>query len=492
MIEKIVNELIAKLNLRKSDIKVYEKSQVSILRDEILMLKINGVKRIAVMGNGAAFCEFHGDSIAYNLKLCPLTHLNRLVLNKFLEYTVPKSFGRRQGTFGVGDRLGLATPGHVRIISESNVKPVLAQQSKRELDLTGRTFSKVLDDVTFSVLQKGYKDGFGADGDHLKHGSDISEAIESGYTMITLDCSEKINFDIEKKTSDELMLLYNALPSILTKGYNEKYLNKPFMFNKSLVAFTKEELMRCVLIYYNAILYVEQIYKEYILKATRFIDFEVSIDETSYPTTSFAHTFVAQELKDLGVNITSLAPRFIGEFQKGIDYIGNLEDFEKQLEIHSAIANSCGYKLSIHSGSDKFSIFPIIGKYLGNKLHIKTSGTNWLEAVALIAEKNPDLYRKIHSVALIHFNDAKTFYHVSADLSKIPDLSVVDDAHLLDYFSNDNSRQLIHITYGFILSDESLKDELYETLNSLEDFYYARLEKHIGKHLSSLGLIPKN
>jgi tagaturonate epimerase len=489
MIEQILDELSAKLNLRKNEIKIYKKSQVLVLGDEILMLKINGVKRIAVMGNGAAFCEFHGDSITPNLKLCPLTHLNRLVINKFLEYTVPKSFGRKQGTFGVGDRLGLATPGHIRIISNSNVKPILAQQSKRELDLTGRTFSKVLDDVTFSVFQEGYKDGFGADGDHLKHGTDISEAIESGYTMITLDCSEKIGFDLESKSSDELIELYKSLPSHLIKGCEEKYLNKPFKFNKSIVAFNKDELVRCVLIYYNAVLYIEHIYKEYILKASRFIDFEVSIDETSYPTTSFAHTFVAQELADLGVNITSLAPRFIGEFQKGIDYIGNLDEFEKQLEIHAAIANSYGYKLSIHSGSDKFSIFPIIGKYLGNKLHIKTSGTNWLEAVALIAEKNPDLYREIHKTALIHFNEAKAFYHVSADLSKVPDLSTVDDAHLLNYFSNDNSRQLIHITYGFILRDESLKIELYETLNSQEEFYFSRLEKHIGKHLSMVGLI---
>ncbi len=159
-------------------------------------------------------------------------------------------------------------------------------------------------------------------------------------------------------------------------------------------------------------------------------DFEVSIDETETATTPEAHYFVALELKERGVNYSSIAPRFVGEFQKGIDYIGNLAEFEECFEEHADIAFHFGYRISVHSASDKFSAYPVIAKKLKGAAHIKTSGTNWLCALKVIAELDPSLYRKLHTYAYRVFNTAKAYYHVTPDFTDINDMVMLKDHEL--------------------------------------------------------------
>lgn len=471
------------LKLEPSQIKEYPSSYIRHEEDQLILLKIEGVKKILASGNGTFCSKLNGELLSNGIKLCPLTHQNRLVLNEFLPYTLPSAFGRQIATVGVGDRLGIATPGHIRSFKNSHAKPVLAQQSKRELDLTGRNYEKVLDDVCYAVFQEGYQGGFGADGDHLKTIADIQDALKCGYTMITLDCSEKIGRGIEKLTSAEAEAAYKSLPASYRNRIESDYLSKGFLIGNETLSFSKEDLISCTLIYRDAVEFVREVYFDCIQQAGNPVDFELSIDETESVTTAHGHLFVAMELEYLEVEVTSLAPRFIGEFQKGIDYLGEITEFERQLQQHAAIADQFGYKLSIHSGSDKFSVFLLIGKHTRGRLHLKTSGTNWLEAVGTIAEKNPLLYRKIHRRALETFELAKKFYHVSGDPEKVKPLELCDDSELSDYLKDDNSRQLLHITYGFILEDVILKEELYHTLEADEEHYYGRLVSHIGRHL---------
>ena len=96
------------------------------------------------------------------------------------------------------------------------------------------------------------------------------------------------------------------------------------------------------------------------------------------PTSVEAHYFVAAELVKAGVRLASMAPRFSGEFQKGIDYKGNTEVFADEFEQHFMIAEHFGYRISVHSGSDKFSVFPIIGQKTGAGFTLKPPGQiNW-------------------------------------------------------------------------------------------------------------------
>ena len=149
-----------------------------------------GKKLLAACGERAA--SFAGEE-AEGMKLCPLSVENAAALMALFPYAKPQSHRGHPFTMGLGDRLGAATPGHVRAIAGYGVFPIFAQQSIRELNLTGRTFADVIAAAAFGVFQEGYKDGYGADGDHLKTKDEITYALESGCSMITLDCSEHID-----------------------------------------------------------------------------------------------------------------------------------------------------------------------------------------------------------------------------------------------------------------------------------------------------------
>ena len=94
------------------------------------------------------------------------------------------------------------------------------------------------------------------------------------------------------------------------------------------------------------------------------------------PTSALEHLFIGLELRRHKVpHVVSVAPRFIGDFEKGIDFKGDLKKFEASLREHVAIAKHCGpYKISVHSGSDKFTAYPVVGRVCGKLLHVKTAG----------------------------------------------------------------------------------------------------------------------
>jgi len=436
----------------------------------------NGDTRLSVVDG---IFGFNAVDLGGGIYKVALTHENACVLRKLFPFTAPVRGLKNPISFGLGDRLGIATPGHIDLLRNKDIFPVFAQQSIRELNLTNRTYEDVLDAVSFAVFREGYKKGFGADGDHLKTVKDIEYALSLNFTMITLDCSEHIK---NEKTNN------SALPEY----YKKKYIDKTFNVEDISLVFSEDDLKECVAIYGEAVNFIIEIYNKFFSADKKTADFEISIDETVSPTTPLQHFFVAKELLDAGVSFESLAPRFCGEFQKGIDYIGDIAQFEKEIKIHAAIARFFGYKLSIHSGSDKFRVFPIIKKITQGKFHIKTAGTNWLEAMRITAEKDPSLYREIHSFALTAFNEAKKFYHVTTDISKISDVSAIKNEELPKLFENNDVRQLIHITYGMILNHKKadgsyvFKESLYKLWRQNEDVYRNALVRHIGKHLELL------
>ncbi|MDF2926857.1 MAG: hypothetical protein K0R57_5771 [Paenibacillaceae bacterium] len=474
------------------EVKAYPRSLVEAEGTRLMMVK-HGLKKVLLAAGEGGLYEALEGTEEDGGKICPLSHANRLVLNRYLEYTVPRAFGTQIATIGLGDRLGVASPGHIQTVRGRDVRPILAQQSIRELALTGRDYKQVVDAACYAVFQEGYKDGFGADGDHLKQEADIKMSLDLGFTMLTLDCSEKIDNSVAEAAQEEIKTRYEALPEAVRRYYEEKYQDRSFAVNGHELVFDQDSLMKNVLIYGEAVLFMEHVYRTYIQPAGRAVDFEISIDETATPTDPASHYLVAKELYDRGVAIYSMAPRFCGEFQKGIDYIGDLAQFERELAIHAAIADHFGYKLSIHSGSDKFSVFPLVARYTSGRFHVKTAGTNWLEAVRTVAKARPDLYRRMHQYALEHFGKAKAYYHVTTDISAIKPLSEVADADLHRYMDENDARQLLHITYGLLLQakDEEgaslFRQEFFDTLSEQEEQYEAALAGHIGRHLELLG-----
>lgn len=468
---------------------VYPKS-VNVIDDAIIfMVNAGNTDILATVGGD---CGLHGESCTAasgeKYFIAPLNHENAQVLRKLFTFTAPISVLSSERTVGVGDRLGIACPGHIRVFERYDAIPVFAQQSIREITLLNRNYDEVLDCVTFSVYREGFRKGFGADGDHLKTPKEVEYALSSGYTMITLDCSEHIRNDIEGMSSSQINSIYSS-----DKSLEERYVGKHFFIGDGVeFVFSEDEVKKNVCIYGKAINFASDIFENYIKEENGAIDFEISIDETSTPTTPLQHFFVANELIRRGVRFATLAPRFCGEFQKGIDYKGDLDQFAREMVVHEAITRHFGYKISVHSGSDKFSVYPAIGELTKGRFHLKTAGTNWLEAIKLVAIKDPALYREVHQFALKAFEEAIQYYHVTADITRIPDINQLTDSNLPLIFTQNDARQLIHITYGLILTKKDsegrflFRNRLYDLWRLYAEDYAVLLDKHIGRHLELL------
>lgn len=466
----------------------------------LFILKDAKEKKLVIFGEGTAYVDCEGEEQViggFKTKVCLMNHHHCLIIRREFPFAAPVSVLKNKRTIGLGDRLGLATPGHIRLIKQYDIAPVFAQQSIRELNLTARTYENVLDDASWAVFQEGYRGGFGADGDHLKTADEIEMALKCGFTMITLDCSDYIDNNVVSLADDDIEKLFACTAVSENENLVQKYLAEKFILkNGNSIEFSQGEIKKIILTYRAAIDFAISIYQKYLLDYQREVDFEISIDETLTSTSPQAHYFVAAELIGAGVKVATIAPRFCGEFQKGIDYIGTVNQFELEFKVHAAIADTFGYKISIHSGSDKFAVFPIIGRETRGRYHVKTAGTNWLEAVRVIAIKAPSLYRELHHFALESLGSARKYYHIGADVNKIPDIDNLSDAMLSDLLNKPDSRQVLHITYGLILSAKNadgssrFKERIDTLLYEYEDVYADNLIKHIGKHLADLGALP--
>jgi hypothetical protein len=440
---------------------------------------------LGVLGEAA---DFQGTSHA-DIRLCPLSAANAAALRDRLPWLLPRSLGLARAA-GCGDRLGLATPGHVQAFRQtSGVVPVFAQQSIRENSRTGRSPGEVLDDAMWGVFQEGWREPWGADADHLKTDDDLDSCVSAGYTFFTFDPGDHVDATAHHAPLSELVAKREELPwqdlETNPADLEASYLGRSFPLDGGAsLTFTDETLWRAAGKYGHAIAHVARMYRRLISRARDF-DLEVSVDETETPTSPLEHYFIANELRRLQVRWVSLAPRYPGRFEKGVDYIGNLEEFEAELEVQATVARTLGpYKLGIHSGSDKFSLYPIFARKAGGLVHLKTAGTSYLEALRAIAGCEPGLFRDIYQVAFDRYAQDRASYHVSADSSLAPPLPSLQDADLPGVLDQFDAREMLHVTFGSALA--AYGPRLKASLHAHEDAYCAALVSHFGRHLRPL------
>ncbi|HNB53917.1 MAG TPA: tagaturonate epimerase family protein [Anaerolineales bacterium] len=377
-------------------------------------------------------------------------------------------------SFGFGDRLGLATPGHIAALRGTPFAPIFAQQSVRENARTGRTPQQVVDDARRAVDAAKWDAPWGADADHLKTLEDIPPFVLAGYTFFTVDPGEHVD---NAADTDPIEVLTEKV-----KSYNWDELSSLYLRpngGQDWGEFEPESLKRAVVKYGGAIQHATTMFNRLSQMKDDF-DFEVSVDETDSPTTPLEHFFIASELTRLGVRFTSLAPRFIGRFEKGVDYIGDLTALDAELAKHAAVTAYFGtYKLSLHSGSDKFSVYPLVAKHWGERIHVKTAGTSYLEALRVLANHEPDLFLKIYTLARQCYATDRRTYHVSAQLELLPDAT-----HLPALLEDFHVREVLHVTFGSALGQYG--EELKAALVKHETAYYEGLRTHFDKHLRLL------
>jgi len=467
-------------------LEIYSRSQVELDGVTYFLGRGSDGKRLGILGDASNFTgEQNGE-----VTLCPLTAANAAALRARLPWLRPQPLGL-QTSAGCGDRLGLATPGHIHAVRKAaGIAPVFTQQSMRENARTGRTPQQVMDDALWGAFQEGWREPWGADADHLKTTEDIDLCVAAGYTFFTIDPGDHVDNEAHSASMEVLKIKVRNLPwgalEDSPEGLHARYLGRSFEVEDLGLAFDPITLMRAAAKYGRAIAHTVRMYRHLAAQADKrdpALDWELemSVDETETPTSVEEH-FFASELGRLGVRWVSLAPRYVGRFEKGVDYIGDLAEFEAELAKHAAIARVLGpYKLSIHSGSDKFTIYPLIARFTGGLVHLKTAGTSYLEALRAVAGVEPSLFREIMAYAVERYPQDRATYHVSAELGKVPSLDTLVDAELPALLDQFDARQVLHVTFGSVL--EHLGAELLAVLVEHEEAHYAALEAHFEKHL---------
>jgi tagaturonate epimerase len=459
---------------------------------------VGGERKIAVLAPAGSrvISDFEGESSASGgraLVLGPTNAANLEVLRGFLPWLRPRPLGARASA-GFGDRLGLATPGHVMALRAAGggLAPIFAQQSIREMERTGRSPQEVLDDATWGVFAEGWRDGFGADADHLKTAEDVDACVAAGYTFFTFDPGEYVDDGAEAAVASGLRAAFDNLPwqdlEDAPADLKRRYLDSAFEVEGHEVCFDEVSLARAAVKYGAAVAHVARLYRHLLAAMGEgTFEVEVSVDETESPTTHAQHLYIATELQRLGVTYVSLAPRYVGRFEKGVDYIGAVARFEEDIEVHGAIARTVSpygpYKLSLHSGSDKFSVYPAFARQTRGLAHLKTAGTSYLEALRTAAALDPDLFREIYDFSCGRYEEDRASYHVSASLERAVQSEAVPEEELPALLECFDEREILHVTFGSVLKEGRFRGRLLGLLREHPEQYAVSLEKHFLRHL---------
>jgi len=309
-------------------------------------------------------------------------------------------------SIGIGDRFSHQGEAQLAAIMKAkselgiDISPVW-NKSNREHTYVHTVPEDTRKEADAAVKVLGFKGEYFVDADHINL-NNVDKFLSSS-NFFTLDVADYIgksatDAEISKFLADHKKFVGTlTIPGIshpfeITADYIEKWAHK-FLF---------------------ATIEASKIYKHIEAKkgAGNFIT-EVSMDEVDEPQKPLDMLFILKSLADLKVPAQTIAPKFTGRFNKGVDYVGDVKQFEKEFEedmlvIDYAVKNFHlpeELKLSVHSGSDKFSIYPIMGKLIKkyNKgIHIKTAGTTWLEEViglSLAGNESLDLAKAIYSSA---------------------------------------------------------------------------------------------
>jgi len=409
-------------------------------------------------------------------------------------------------SFGFGDRIGLATPGHVEAMrragASAGIEPIFPQQSIREMARTARTPARVMDDALRTARNAGWTGRIGADADHLKTTRDVDATAAVGFTFFTIDPSDHVDAHADDYDEPTLRDRFAAVAEEV--GWIEHYRGKSVtLATGAAVDLGEQALLRAGVKYGRALNHALTL-AEHIARvhdqSGRDYEIELSVDETEQPTTLAEHYIIADQCLGRGMKLVSLAPRYVGEFEKGVDYKGDASSLERSLADHAAIAAMLGpYKLSLHSGSDKLSMYAALARATKGRFHVKTAGTSYLEALRVVARQDPALFRRVVDFARAHYEQDKATYHVSATLASAPATAEVADASELERLYLENwadvplgkgfthpGRQILHCTFGSTLTDPALGPAIRQVLEAHLDTYTEVLADHFARHLEAL------
>ncbi len=369
-------------------------------------------------------------------------------------------------TIGMGDRFahqGRAQLRAVQLATEQglNIYPVW-NKSNREHTIIGSRPDDLRAEADAAVAALDWKKAYYVDADHI--GMKTVDGFISASNFYTLDVADFTGKPAELDSIQRFVVsMEKYLGDLAIPG-----IARPFQLTKEIAEAAAKKFLL-------AIQEAGKIYRQIVEKkgAGKFVT-EVSVDETDTPQTPMELFLILAMIAGEKIPVQTIAPKFTGRFNKGVDYVGDLTQFEKEfdedLSVIAFAVREFGLpetlKLSVHSGSDKFSLYPIIRRLIQKHdagLHVKTAGTTWLEEVIGLAESGGEglaIAKDVYTEAHAHFEELTAPYAtvIDIDCAKLPAPVEVQGWDSEKYVStlrhvqsnpnyNSNFRQLIHVGF---------------------------------------------
>ena len=386
-------------------------------------------------------------------------------------------------SFGMGDRFGHQGKAQLRacILATdlgADVVPVW-NKSNREHTFIGTEPSSLRAEADAAVKSLNWKKPYHVDADHIR--LETVDRFIAPSDFFTIDVADTIG---KPASATDVKAFVDRHPE-LTGKLSIPHIDHPLDISRA-------EVERVANKFLLAVQDAGKIYR-HIAKTKGEASFitEVSMDETDSPQTPHELLIILAALADEKIPLQTIAPKFTGRFNKGVDYVGDLAQFEKEFNEDLAVIDFAvkkyglppSLKLSVHSGSDKFSIYEPMRKALikfDAGLHIKTAGTTWLEELIGLAEAGGDgleIAREIYAYAIQHVDEFCAPYAtvIDIDKQKLPTATVVNgwsSQQFVDALRHDQKnpaynrsfRQLLHVSF--------------KVAAKMGDRYYAALKKH--------------
>jgi hypothetical protein len=403
---------------------------------------------------------------------------------------------------GVGDRFAHQANAQLKACQRAAERGVeiipVWNKSNREHSIIGSEPGSVRASADAAVKELGWSKPYHVDADHIR--LETVDRFLAASDFYTIDVADSIG----QPAAPEAVNAFADRHEDLIGRLKLPDVSKPFTT-------TRADVERVAAKYLKAVQDAGAIYRKIAgaKGAGKFIT-EVSMDETDAPQTPPELLLILAALADEKVPVQTIAPKFTGRFNKGVDYVGDLAQFEKEFRddlgvIAYAVKQyglPANLKLSVHSGSDKFSLYPIMRKAIrdaGTGLHLKTAGTTWLEEVIGLAESGGEglaLAKTIYAKALAKKDELCVPYATVIDIDavKLPSAETVNawtSEQFIGALRHDPSnpafnpslRQLIHV--GFKIAAQ-MGTQYLSMLKSCE----AAVSRNVTGNLYDRHLVP--
>jgi hypothetical protein len=369
-------------------------------------------------------------------------------------------------SFGIGDRFGKQAKAQLRALIQAeregiSVVPVW-NKSNREHTTIKSTPASVKQAADEAIGALGWTDSYYIDADHI--GLNTVDRFLESSNFFTIDVADFIGQEADAGDIEKfIQQCQGYLGELKIPGIDETF------------AITKDNLSKIAGKFLTAVKEAGRVY-DYIESAKGKGNFvtEISMDETDEPQTPVELFFILAAIAARQIPVQTIAPKFTGRFNKGVEYVGDVNKFSTEFEQDILVLRFAvsefglpeNLKLSVHSGSDKFSIYPVINRLIKKHtagLHLKTAGTTWLEELIGLATAGGDgleIAKTIYKNAYARLNELCKPYEnvIDIDHLRLPQPSTVDGwsgKHYAETLRHDQScetynphfRQLLHLSY---------------------------------------------